>query len=99
MEKRNKPILEPTTQENDILGDEGEQYARKLIHAGVQVTPLRVLPTHPDFAMLNALADTPATKVTLQIVSEKLWEALGTKSSAQSAWQPDAANLHSKGGE
>jgi len=68
--------------ENDILRDEGEQYARKLIQAGVQVTPLRVLATHHDYAMLNALADTPATKVTVQIVSEKLSEALGTKSRA-----------------
>jgi len=67
--------------ENDILRDEGEQYARKLIQAGVEVTPLRVLATHHDYAMLNALADTPATKVTVQIVSEKLsGEALGTKS-------------------
>jgi acetyl esterase len=68
--------------ENDILRDEGEQYARKLIEAGVEVTPLRVLATHHDYAMLNALADTPATKVTVQIVSEKLSEALGTKSRA-----------------
>lgn len=68
--------------ENDILRDEGEQYARKLIQAGVEVTPLRVLATHHDYAMLNALANTPATKVTVQIVSEKLSEALGTKSRA-----------------
>jgi acetyl esterase len=68
--------------ENDILRDEGEQYARKLIQAGVDVTPLRVLATHHDYAMLNALADTPATKVTVQIVSEKLAQALDTKSRA-----------------
>jgi len=68
--------------ENDILRDEGEQYARKLIQAGVEVTPLRVLATHHDYALLNALADTPATKVTVQIVSDKLSEALGTKSRA-----------------
>src|SRR5215510_3249482 len=68
--------------ENDILRDEGEKYARKLIQAGVEVTPLRVLATHHDYAMLNALADTPATKVTVQIVSEKLSEALRTKSRA-----------------
>ena len=65
--------------ENDILRDESEQYARKLIQAGVAVTPLRVLATHHDYAMLNALADTPATRVTVQIVSEKLSEALDTK--------------------
>jgi acetyl esterase len=68
--------------ENDILRDEGEQYARKLIQAGVEVTPLRVLATHHDYALLNALANTPATKVTVQIVSEKLSEALGSRSSA-----------------
>jgi len=68
--------------ENDILRDEGEKYARKLIQAGVEVTPLRVLATHHDYAMLNALAGTPATKVTIQVVSEKLSEALRTKSRA-----------------
>jgi len=68
--------------ENDILRDEGEQYARKLIQAGVDVTPLRVLATHHDYALLNALANTPATKVTVQIVSEKLSEALRSKSTA-----------------
>jgi acetyl esterase len=68
--------------ENDILRDEGEQYARKLIQAGVQVTPLRVLATHHDYALLNPLAQTPATRVTVQIVSEKLSEALATKSRA-----------------
>jgi acetyl esterase len=68
--------------ENDILRDEGEQYDRKLIQAGVEVTPMRVLATHHDYALLNALADTPATKVTVQIVSEKLSEALGSKAIA-----------------
>lgn len=79
--KRLPPAL-VIVDENDILRDEGEQYARKLIQAGVEVTPLRVLATHHDYALLNALADTPATKVTVQIVSEKLSEALGTKSRA-----------------
>jgi len=51
--------------ENDILRDEGEEYARKFIQAGVEVTPLRVLATHHDYALLNALANTPATKVTV----------------------------------
>jgi acetyl esterase len=66
--------------ENDILRDEGEQYAKKLIQAGVAVTPIRVLATHHDYALLNALADTPATRITIQIVSEKLAEALESKS-------------------
>ncbi|HEU4682894.1 MAG TPA: alpha/beta hydrolase [Nitrospira sp.] len=65
--------------ENDVLRDEGEQYAKKLIEAGVEVTPIRVLATHHDYALLNALADTPATKATVQLVSDKLAEALGSK--------------------
>jgi acetyl esterase len=69
------------TDENDILRDEGEQYARKLMQAGVEVTPMRVIATHHDYALLNALADTPATKLTIQVVSEKLSEALGSKAS------------------
>jgi acetyl esterase len=62
--------------EFDVLRDEGEQYARKLIEAGVEVTAVRVLATHHDFAMLNALAATPAARVAIQLASEKLAAAL-----------------------
>lgn len=62
--------------ENDVLRDEGEAYARKLIEAGVDVTAVRALATIHDFAMLNALADTPAAKMAIQLVSEKLSAAL-----------------------
>jgi acetyl esterase len=65
--------------ENDILRDEGEEYARKLIQAGVEVTPVRMLATHHDFALLNALADTPATRATVELASQKLSEALETR--------------------
>jgi acetyl esterase len=68
--------------ENDVLRDEGEAYARRLMEAGVDVTAMRVLGTIHDFAMLNALADTPATRATIQIVSGKLKEALLIVSSA-----------------
>ncbi|HKV92251.1 MAG TPA: alpha/beta hydrolase [Candidatus Angelobacter sp.] len=64
--------------ENDILRDEGEAYARKLIQAGVEVTPLRILATHHDYALLNALAETPATRTTVELVSEKLSQALNS---------------------
>ncbi len=64
------------TDENDVLRDEGEAYARKLIQAGVDVTAVRVLATHHDFAMLNALAETPAAKAAIQLASEKLVHAL-----------------------
>ena len=58
--------------ENDVLRDEGEAYARKLMQAGVDVTAVRFLATHHDFVMLNALADTPASKAAIQLASEKL---------------------------
>ncbi len=50
------------TDENDVLRDEGEAYARKLTQAGVPVTATRYDGTIHDFVMLNALAETPAAK-------------------------------------
>jgi acetyl esterase len=58
--------------ENDPLRDEGEAYARKLMQSGVEVTALRVLGTCHDFAMLNALADTPAAKLAIGVASARL---------------------------
>jgi len=48
--------------ENDVLRDEGEAYARKLAEAGVRVESVRYNGTIHDFVMLNAIADTPATR-------------------------------------
>jgi acetyl esterase len=62
--------------ENDVLRDEGEAYARKLIEAGVDVTAVRMLATFHDFAMLNGLAGTPATRAAIQMASQKLHAAL-----------------------
>jgi acetyl esterase len=62
--------------ENDILRDEGEEYARKLMQAGVEVSAVRVLATFHDFAMLNGLADTPAARLAIQLASQKLAAAL-----------------------
>jgi acetyl esterase len=57
--------LPPTlviTDENDVLRDEGEAYAHKLMEAGVPVASVRYLGTIHDFMMLNVLADTPAAE-------------------------------------
>lgn len=54
------------TDENDVLRDEGEAYAHKLMQAGVSVTSLRCIGTIHDFMMLNALASTPATRLAIQ---------------------------------
>ena len=56
------------TDENDILRDEGEQFGRNLISAGVTVTAVRYIATMHDFMMLNALAKTPATCSAIDLV-------------------------------
>lgn len=48
--------------EIDVLRDEGEAYARKLSAAGVTVTAVRYHGTIHDFALLNAITDTPAAR-------------------------------------
>jgi acetyl esterase len=48
--------------ENDVLRDEGEAYARKLMQAGVRVTSVRYNGTIHDFVMLNAISETPAAR-------------------------------------
>jgi acetyl esterase len=63
--------------ENDVLRDEGEAYARKLSDAGVRVTSIRYNGTIHDFVMLNALADTPATRGAIAQVAGALRGALG----------------------
>lgn len=64
------------TDENDVLRDEGEAYAHKLMDAGVDVTATRYLGTIHDFVMLDALADTPAAKAAVDQANAKLRAAL-----------------------
>jgi acetyl esterase len=64
--------------ENDVLRDEGEEYAGKLIQAGVDTTAIRILATCHDFVMLNGLASTAAAKVAIELASEKLMQTLGS---------------------
>jgi acetyl esterase len=65
------------TDENDVLRDEGEAYARKLSDAGVRVTSVRYNGTIHDFVMLNAIADTPATRGAISQAVGALRGALG----------------------
>jgi acetyl esterase len=64
------------TGEYDLLRDEGEAYAHKLMQAGVPTTAIRFLGAIHDFVMLNALAETPATRGAIELASIKLCQAL-----------------------
>lgn len=60
--------------EFDVLRDEGEAYAHKLIEAGVQVTAVRYLGTIHDFVMLNPITDTPAPRAAIAQANSALRE-------------------------
>lgn len=60
------------TNECDVLRDEGEAYAHKLIKAGIETTAVRLLGTIHDCAMLNSLADTPAVRGAIELANIKL---------------------------
>ncbi len=61
------------TDQNDVLRDEGEAYANKLMQAGVPVTAVRYLGTVHDFVMLNALSQTPAAREAVNQAGHALW--------------------------
>jgi acetyl esterase len=62
--------------ENDVLRDEGEAYARKLAQAGVRVTSERYNGTIHDFVLLNAISDTPAVRSGIAQATAALRSAL-----------------------
>jgi len=64
--------------ENDVLRDEGEAYARKLTAAGVRTTCVRYNGTLHDFMMLNPLRETAATAGAIQQAIHVLRKALTT---------------------
>lgn len=56
--------------EADVLRDEGEAYARKLMQAGVEVTAARFNATIHDFVMLNALDTTNACRGAMDLAAQ-----------------------------
>jgi len=64
--------------ENDVLRDEGEAYARKLTEAGVHTTCVRYNGIIHDFMMLNPLRQTAATTGAIEQAIHMLRKALGT---------------------
>ncbi|WP_433572100.1 alpha/beta hydrolase [Streptomyces sp. CA-251247] len=62
--------------ENDVLRDEGEAYARKLTQAGVPTTSVRINGTLHDFMMVNPLRPTQATTAAMERAVQTLCAAL-----------------------
>jgi acetyl esterase/lipase len=65
--------------ENDVLRDEGEAYARKLTEAGVHTTCVRYNGIIHDFMMLNPVRETAATTAAVEQAIHILRKALGIK--------------------
>jgi len=62
--------------ENDVLRDEGEAYARRLVEAGVRTTSVRYNDIIHDFMMLNPLRETAATTGAIEQAIQVLRKAL-----------------------
>jgi len=60
------------TEENDVLRDEGEAYARNLDAAGVYTISTRYNGMIHDFVIINSLYQLPATQAAIQQVAEAL---------------------------
>ncbi|GAA1695299.1 alpha/beta hydrolase [Nonomuraea maheshkhaliensis] len=67
--------------ENDVLRDEGEAYARKLIAAGVPTSSVRYNGTLHDFMMLNPVRATEATSAAITQAIDVLKAALKAEES------------------
>lgn len=67
------------TDENDVLRDEGEAFARKLNQAGVEVASVRVNGAIHDFVMLNSIADSAPTRAAIALAIFKLQEVFFTE--------------------
>ena len=69
---KNLPPTLVITGENDVLRDEGEAYARKLIEAGVDTVCVRINNTCHDFLLLNALRESMAVKAAYKLLCQFL---------------------------
>ena len=65
---KNLPPALVIVAENDVLRDEGEAYARKLIEAGVDTVCVRINNTCNDFILLNALRESMASKAAYKLL-------------------------------
>nr|BBH87928.1 esterase [Thermosporothrix sp. COM3] len=69
---RGLPPALVTTNENDVLRDEGEAYAHKLMQAGVPVIATRYLGAIHDLLLLHPIVRTPVALAALEQVCDTL---------------------------
>lgn len=62
--------------ENDVLRDEGEAYAHKLMQAGVPIVATRYLGLIHDFALLNPIAEVPGVRQAIDQANQVLHKML-----------------------
>ena len=72
---RGAPPALVITAELDVLRDQGEAYAHKLLTAGVPVVAVRCLGVIHIFMLLNALAEIPATRGAIALANDCLKNA------------------------
>ncbi|WP_062651337.1 alpha/beta hydrolase [Streptomyces maremycinicus] len=75
---RDLPPALVVVDENDVLRDEGEAYARKLVQAGVPTTSIRYNASLHDFMMLNTVRRTQTSTAAIEQAIHVLRKALGT---------------------
>ena len=71
------PVAFVIVDENDVLRDEGEVYARKLTEAGLPTAAVRYNGILHDFMMLNPVRETAAATAAVEQTIHILRKALG----------------------
>ena len=77
------------TDENDVLRDEGEAYADKMMQAGVSVTAVRFLGAIHDFVMLNPISNTTEARGAIRLANATLREVLASPGATLGARRTD----------
>lgn len=67
------------TNESDVLRDEGEAYAHKLMQAGVPVVAFRAIGMIHDCVLLNAITNTPGVRAIINHANKALVEIFAKK--------------------
>lgn len=76
---KNLPPALIITNEFDVLRDEGEAYAHKLMQAGVPVIAMRIIGTIHDCLLLNGITEAPAIRAVIEQANQILRDVFAKK--------------------